>query len=1272
MKTIAGLFLAIILAIGGYAQTSRTQTGAQSNSVSDFPVQGSIYTDFDVRPFFFENIGKLSYNENFTPELIVKSVKVVNSNDIPAEIKDALTNHFSLIPQTSTIKKQNIAGVFISCLRKNPQSGQIELLTDYEINYTTAPSFLQTDIPQKIYAANSILASGEWYKISTTQSGIHRITYDDIEDWGIDPADINPQNIRIYGNGPQMLPEANAEERYDDLVENAIYVEGEADGSFDQGDYILFYAEGIQYWKFDSATQNFVHENNLYTDENYFFLNFDLGPGERVSDLSSSSSPATQSCTQFYDFRMHEIDQYNLLKSGKMWFGEIFESVSSTQSFSFSFANILADSAVSIKAAVAGRASTATSFTLSSGSASDNISILATSGYVNDYAKYNTGTISFTNAGSNISVTLTYNNGGNTEAIGWLDYIEVKAWRQLSFAGNQMAFRNQFMTGSGNITDYTLANASGVNVWDISDPLHPGKVQGTLAGTDLTFRLENDSLKQFIAFNGLLYYSPDFEGSVENQNLHASPQTDYIIVSYPTFRNQANSIGQLHEDIDGYTYLVVSPQQIYNEFSSGKQDPAAIRDFLKMFYDRATTQAELPRFLLLLGDASYDYKNRINNNNNLVPTFESANSLAPTASYASDDFFGLLDDSEGADCSGHLDIGVGRLPINSIEEAEAMVEKLKKYTSPVKLQDGSVGCSTGECNISNMADWRNNICFVCDDEDGNLHFIQADRLANIVDTTFDFLNVDKIYLDAFNQISTTGGERAPEVNDAIDQRVEKGALIINYTGHGGEVGWAHERILELSSIQNWTNSCNLPVFVTATCEFSRFDDPGRTSAGEYVFINPDGGGIALLTTTRLAFSTYNEALNNSFYEKAFDKSSGQYMTLGELAAYSKTDNGSISFLRNFSLLGDPALTMSYPENQVITSTINGVDVGVFNDTVGALSLIRVSGYIADPSGVKIDDYNGTLYPTVYDKASIYTTLATNPQSYEANFSLQKNIIYRGKASIINGEFTFSFIIPIDIQYNYGLGRISYYAEDGESDATGWFEDFIIGGSSDSLIVDQTGPEIDLYMNNDQFVSGGITDENPILIANLNDENGINTVGTGIGHDLTATLDNNTSDVVVLNDYYEADTDSYQSGSVMYQFKNLTEGNHTLRFKAWDILNNSSESTIEFVVSASASLALSHVLNYPNPFTTSTEFWFEHNQPCCALDVQIQIFTITGRLVKTINQQVQTNGFKADPIQWDGTDDYGSQLAKGVYIYRIRIKNEEGGYAEKSEKLVILK
>ncbi len=1262
------LFISVLL----NAQLNRAINFSTAEK-SVFPFANTVLTDFGKIPFFVENIVISSDEKEFQPTLSNLVVKKINASDLPAEIIAEIPVDFSVTVRNSEIKKSVYSTVFIGCLRKNPTTGEIERLVSYQLGGHEISGVKDTPALKRTYASTSVLESGTWYKINTSQAGIHKVSYENLEDWGIDVTAINPADIRLFSNGPRMLPELNSTSRYDDLTENAIYVNDGNDGTFDPGDYFLFYTEGILYWT-QKTNKSFAHSTNLYNDKNVCFLTFDNGPGLRMSSLVSETSPATHNVTRFLDFMAYEQNLYNLIKSGKNWFGDNFESTSLSKSYSFAFANICTDSLVKVSSVLAGRSSSASYFTISSGSHLDTADIAPTSGYQNDYAKTGSSVLSFTPSSSSVPVTITYHQNGNAEAMGWLDYIEVSAWRNLTFAGNQMTFRNPNVTGAGNIAEYTVANAdNSLQIWDMTNPLKPALVQGNLSSGNYTFRVSNDSLRQFIAFNGVLYHTPAYVGTVDNQNLHALPQTDYLIVTYPAFRSQAAAIGQLHEQVDGYSYVVASPEEIYNEFSGGKQDPAAIRDFVKMFYDRASSADDMPKFLLLLGDASYDYKNRITNNNNLVPTFESANSLSPTASYATDDFFGLLGDIEGEDCNGSLDLGVGRIPVNTTEEANDVISKLSKYTSPTKIESSGNDCTQGACIVSNMADWRNQICFVADDGNGNMHFEQADEMAQRLDTANKFLNIDKIYLDAYKQVSTTGGERCPEANDAIRQRVEKGALIVNYTGHGGEVGWTLERILDVPTIQGWTNGCNMSVFITATCEFSRFDDPGRVSAGEYVFLNPLGGGIALLTTTRLAYASYNEALNNSFYDKAFDNSSGRFPTLGELIAHCKTDNGSVSYLRNFMLMGDPALTMTVPENQVITTEINGVGVSGFNDTISALKHVTIKGYIADPSGVKMTDFNGTLYPTVYDKATELETLANNPaEDHVAPFTLQKSIIYKGKASILNGEFSFSFIVPKDIQYTFGNGKISYYAENGSIDATGWYEDFIIGGSSDTILDDNAGPVINLFLNSELFVSGGTTNENPVILANMSDESGINTVGTGIGHDIIATLDGNSAESVVLNDYYEAEKDSYTNGSVRYPFKSLSEGPHTLTLKAWDILNNSSEASIEFIVSSSAGLALTHVLNYPNPFTTRTEFWFEHNQPCCGLDVQIQIFTITGKLVKTISRNVSTNGFRADPIEWDGNDDFGSPLARGVYIYRLRVKNADGQYAEKSEKLVILK
>jgi hypothetical protein len=551
-----------------------------------------------------------------------------------------------------------------------------------------------------------------------------------------------------------------------------------------------------------------------------------------------------------------------------------------------------------------------------------------------------------------------------------------------------------------------------------------------------------------------------------------------------------------------------------------------------------------------------------------------------------------------------------------------------------------------------------------------MHLDQAEDLAGYVDTAFRRYNTDKIYFDSYSQLSTPGGQRYPDVTTDINKKVSKGALIVNYTGHGGETGWAHERVLEISDINSWKNINTMPVFVTATCEFSRFDDPERTSAGEFVFLNPNGGGIALFTTSRLSFSSTNFALNMNYYLAVFKKTDEQYPRMGDVMRLAKTPSN--PNIRNFVLLGDPALKMAYPEFNVVTETINGNPAGSGLDTLKAYSDVNVTGYISDANGDKLTSFNGVLYPTVYDKPIDVTSLGNDPESHPTMFRIQKNLIYKGKVSVVNGEFAFNFVVPKDIAYKYGKGRISYYAQDGVTDANGVFQDFIIGGSETTYDNDYNGPAIALYMNDTSFQIGGLTDENPILLARIVDSSGVNTTGNGIGHDIVAVLDENTDQSVILNDFYEADLNSYQSGNVRYPYSGLSDGLHTLRIKIWDIFNNSAEAYTEFVVASSGKLVLESILNFPNPFADHTTFTFQHNHPCCNLDVEIKIYDINGRLVTTLSENIATNGFNGGPIQWDGVNDSGDPVSRGIYFYKLRIQTEEGESFEKSSKLIVLK
>ncbi|MGQ0829730.1 MAG: type IX secretion system sortase PorU [Bacteroidota bacterium] len=1190
-------------------------------------------------------------------------------------------------------KKQKYGVVSFIPIRKNNTTGKFEKLLSFDISVMPGGGSTRSQARGiRTYAANSVLQNGTWHKMAIATDGIYKLSYSFLQSIGIDVSAINPQNIRIYGNGGGMVPELNSIVRPDDLVENAIIVQGEADGVFDINDYVLFYGKSPHTWQYNSTTcSKFTHTTHLYCDSAYYFITTDLGAGKRIQTQASSTLPVTHSVTTFDDHAFHENDNINFIKSGRRWYGEYFDNITS-YNLSFSFPYIDGSSSASVKASIASRyinlsGSSYATYFVSSQSGKDTIAISETGpDAYSDYAIIGTSCYSFTPSNPIVTVNVAKQTA---DAIAWLDYIDVNVRRQLIMSGDQLLFRDAQSMGAGNVAEYTISSNQPIQIWDISEGTNIRSQILNVTGTNYQFILPADSLKQFIAFTGLSFKTPSYAGMVANQNLHALSDKDFIIVVHPDFYNEATQLAAFHENVDTLSTIVVTTQQIYNEFSSGAVDVSAIRDFVKMFYDKAAGVNELPQYLLLFGDGSYDNKRKFSNNTNLIPTYQSDNSTVLTRSYVSDDFFGLLDDSEGlfspSSSADVVDIGIGRFPVKSKSEAQTAINKILSYVKTgVPPNTANNGCSSQSFN-SPYGDWRNMVCFIADDEDGGLHEgvtgEGADQLATMIDTTYDNYNIDKIYLDAYRQESTPGGQRYPGVNEAINKRMDKGCLIMNYTGHGGEVGLAHERVVEVAQINKWNNANNLPLFFTATCEFARYDDPERTSAGEYVFLNPNGGGIALFTTVRLVFASPNFYLNKNFYKAAFEPINGKMPRLGDLYQYMKAQPGGNSVnSRNFTLLGDPALMLAYPKYNVTTDTVNAVTVSSSSsDTLKALSTISVSGYVRDNNNNILSGYNGVLYPTVYDKPQNITTLSNDPcppSSGETcspfyTFKLQKNILYKGKVSVINGHFNFSFVVPKDIAYQYGVGRISYYAENGSEDANGYYEKIIIGGSNDAAPGDVTGPEINLYMNDNKFVFGGLTNENPDLFAVLKDVNGINTVGNGIGHDITAVLDANTDNVVVLNDYYQADLNSYKSGTLRYRYSDLSEGKHTLKLKVWDVYNNSSESYTEFIVAKSAELALSHVLNYPNPFTTKTQFYFEQNQCCQLLDVQVQVFTISGKLVKSIAQYVHTEGFRSEPIEWDGRDDFGDKIGKGVYIYRIKVRTSEGSTAEKYEKLVIL-
>ncbi len=1246
---------------------------------------------FDGASFVFENNSVYPvYSETFSItesgnvivnlENAVYSIVEIGNERSASGLKLKLPSQIKIDQTIGYAQKKPELSINFIPLRRNEVTGNIEKLISFTLVIQILPSATNYKTTEETdYTEHSILSSGTWYKISVKKDGVFKIDRNWLNSNGL-TASINFSDFGIFGNGGGMLPESNLVARHDDLTENSLYKNDvNGNGFFEDEDYILFYGQAPHRWIYNEVTKKFNHQNNIYSDKTYYFITPDAGNGKYIQNQNSEISENIVS-TSYDALAFMDIDKVNILNSGRIWYGDVLDVYNSERNFNFSFPDIITAEKVRIRSRAAG-ASTSGGITLTY--KANNTSFSGNSIYIGQLVAGFTETqaidsgldTTLTSASSDIEIKINFS--GSSVATSWLNYIELLGRASLKYNVNsQLLFRDSRTVGLGNITKYAIDADNGTLIWDVTDQTNVKSQLYSVEGSDLVFKLKSDSLKQFIAFNtGDAFPTTDisFESQIANQDLHnviLSPE--YIIVSHPTFINEARRLAGFHHDTQGMDTLVVDINKVYNEFSSGAQDISAIRDMLRMFYERAGIEEDLmPNYLLLFGDASFDYRYLVfdeEKNTLKVPTYESFESLSKGISYSSDDYYGFLDPTEGDNIESStekLDVGIGRLPVMTNEEATQMVDKIIHYKS-----------------TESLGSWRNSLCFLADDEDYNTHVEDAELLTGFIETNYPAYNIDKLYFDSYQQIPGAGGERYPDVEVALSNRIYNGAFIINYLGHGNETNWAQERVLSVDDINSWENFDKLPLFITATCSFSRYDNPDLRSAGELTLLNPTGGAIGLVTTVRLVYASGNYDLNSNFLEQLFLLESGNYPTLGK--ALKKGKNAVTTDPinnRKFILLGDPGLELNFPKYDIITTTVNGDSISLVVDTLKALEKVTIRGQVNDMTGERMTSFNGIVYPAVFDKAVTINNLVNDPTfsgvgfgpSLPFSFNVQKNALYKGKASVINGEFEFSFIVPKDISYTYGNGKLSYYADNGIEDANGYDFEVIIGGTDDNAAQDVTGPDLEVFMNDESFVFGGLTNEDPILLIKLNDLNGINALGNAIGHDITATLDEDQQTLLKLNDYYEADLDKYQSGSVTYPLNDVVEGRHSITVKAWDVYNNSGDGYTEFVVAESADIALSHVLNYPNPFTTHTSFWFEHNRPGDVLNVKVEIFTVSGKRIKTIEQQVSTEGYRVDNIEWDGLDEFGDAIGKGVYIYKLTVKaGSDNSKANEFQKLVILK
>lgn len=1092
------------------------------------------------------------------------------------------------------------------------------------------------------YASHSVLSNGRWFKVGIGQTGLYKLSYNDLKTLGMEVETMDPRDIRVYHNGGGLLNELNSTERPDDLVEIPVFVSGESDGSFDANDYVVFFAQGPVTWSYDESENIYRHNPNAYEDYSYAFITADLGRGKRVSSMESPSSPAASVISEFLDFQLHDDDNYNIINGGRTYYGEIIDGTGNLL-LNFDFNNAKTQRPCYVAFHVAGRNFQPASFQISiNDQLLKTVSIESTQpGSDHTFAYEKSDIVSGTVTGDRVKVLLHHMAIPGATSMGYVDYVSVNAWRSLRFVGPQMLFRNPEAASEQQVYEYKIANATqSLQVWDVSNPLLPRKMDGHMSNSAFVFKTYGRQDNAFVAFNGNSFLTAKQIGMIDNQDLHASRNVDYVMIVHPDFLSQAQRLKAIHSQYDpDLDILIVTPQMIYNEFSCGAQDVTAIRDYCRMLYHDSNPL----RYLLLFGDASFDYKNR-NGMVNFVPSYEQLEAADIHSNIVTDDFFGFLDDNEGSIFNSRPDIGIGRIPVSTLEQAVQMVDKIENYLAQ---------------NEMTMQPWRNTITFVCDDAQGNEFFNHSEKYAHQIPNTGGHnLVIDKIYLDAYNQESTPNGQLAPEVNAAINSRIDKGTLVLNYVGHGGEVQLAAERILQRVDVNSWRNAPRYPLMITGTCEFSRFDDHTRTSLGEYAFLQPYGGMIAMFTTSRVTYGTDNEQFITSIYDHLFEIQGGERMRLGDV--YRMAKQRGCYAERRYVFFGDPALRLPCPKWTVETTS--------FPDTLKALQPATLTGTVNDLNGDVVNTFNGTVYVSIYDKETTYTTFG-DEDTRPKEFQLRNSILFNGQAEVINGHFSIDFIVPRDISFRFGSGMISYYATDLVNDANGKYEDFIIGGFYENAVMDDTPPSVQLTIDDEFFVTGGITSESPTLIAFVEDESGINTTGTGIGHDIVATLTGAYDMSYILNDYFVAEKNNQGKGSITYRIQSLPEGNYTLTLKVWDIYNNSTTATIDFTVANSSLMVLEDPVCAPNPFTDETYFSFGHNQIGKNMQVEIRIFDAMGRLVNVMNEQVKGFSARTNPIRWDGRSSDGKPLPAGLYVYRIFATNDEGESAYITSKLI---
>jgi len=1155
--------------------------------------------------------------------------------------------------------------------------------------------------------SDSPLSSGTWYKIPISKNQIYKLDASYLSELGIDTENIDPRNLQLWGTNGFQLPELNSSDR-PDFEQIPIIVEGQNDGSFDSNDRLLFYGNSPH-----EVTRNqdtFIHNLHPYSDVKYVFLTVGSQPGLRLNPVNSAITP-TSTVTTFNDFiwKDEEIRKpEEKFKSGRYWLGQ---SIPSSQSnvpvsiFKDTLAGISSPLAVRVTAHLYARAEALTTFDVDLNNTDvvqRSVFSLSTTDSDRGYngnegvaagllSINNEITTSVINGVLDLTATISHRQ---QNSISFVDWVRLTFERSLIAESNKLLFYTKNSTDPVEEVTFRLQGFDEAPyVFDVTDASNPKLLNYTKTGSNYDVNYFQNDGRTIIAQSN--FNEPALGESIPAQNLTGLTEyPSYIVVTSEALLDAARDLVEYRQQ-QGLSSVLVTQTQIFNQFSSGTIDPTAIRDYVKFLWDRALVAGENePEYLLLFGDTTYDTKDIISSSlTNHVVTYQSEESIIRTngtsvGTFGTDDFFGYMDNTEGDFGNGEtsssylIDIGVGRIAVQNAAEASAFVNKIKRYESP-----------------NNAGDWQNLFTFAADDDFPNpnsnrdIHTINADVSAEMMNLNEPGIRLNKIYEFSYQPEITGAGRKIPEATNDFIRSVDEGTLVLNYSGHGNEQTLSDEELFLSQYIPNFTNTNKLCVLVTATCQFGRYDDTSAQSGAEK-FVNADNGGaIASFTTTRVVYtsSTLNSAnnfgLNIALSQRMSERNpDGVSKRLGDLMRETKNSIigssriGASNNNKKFILLGDPATVFKLPSQKAAVTSINGIDVLNQDTTVSirALDQVTISGRIENSVSEVDNTFNGEVTLSVFDArrpVSLPEREWNCVLNGDCTYDVETDILFKGKVSVTNGTFSQSFIIPKDISSSELNGRIVVYAQGTGKYAGGSYTKLAFDGLNPNAVNDGNGPEMNIYLNDEKFVNGNLVSDSPTLVVELNDNSGINTTGTGVGHEIIATIDTKTNQTFILNDFYQGNLNDFTSGRIEYPLDQIPEGNYKLSVRAWDVHNNPNEKEIFFEVAPQNELSVRNIYNYPNPMNTKTQFTFEHNQPGNPLDVSIKIYTLSGKPIQHIEQEslITTNSYANIP--WNGRDRDNDRLGNGTYIYVLRVTAEtpEGKQSiEKIEKLVIIR